>query len=61
MEQRGSEKKKENMLGDKYPWVDFPDADGLKHLAWAVYDGVFMPGNKPALATTTGIVWWQEP
>ena len=50
MEWHGSEKKKENMLGDAYPWVDFQDADGLECLAWAVYDRVFVPGNKPALS-----------
>ena len=50
MERCGSEKKKDNMLGDTYLWVDFLDADGLKRLAWAVYNGVFMPGNKPALS-----------
>ena len=25
-------------------------ADGLEHLAWAVYDGVFVPGDKLALS-----------
>ena len=45
-----SEKKKGNMLGDAYPWVDLQDADGLKHLAWAVHDGVFMPSNKLAVS-----------
>ena len=30
--------------------MDLQDADCLKHLAWAVYDGVFMPGNKLALS-----------
>ena len=38
------------MLGDAYLWVDLQDADGLECLAWAVYDGVFMTGNKPALS-----------
>ena len=46
----GSEKKKGNTLGDAYPWVDLRDVDGLEHLAWAMYNGVFMPGNKPALS-----------
>ena len=31
------------MLGDAYLW-------GLKHLAWAMYDEVFVPGNKLALS-----------
>ena len=26
------------------------DADSLECLAWAMYDGVFMPGNKLALS-----------
>ena len=29
--------------------VDLNDMDSLEHLAWAVYDGVFLPGNPPAL------------
>ena len=48
-EQHGSKKKKGNMLGDAYPQVDFRDADGLDCLAWAMYDGIFVPGDKPAL------------
>ena len=50
MEWCGSEKKKGNTLGDAYLQVDFRDADGLEHLAWAMYNRVFMPGNKPALS-----------
>ena len=46
----GSEKQKENMLGDAYPCVDFRDKHGLECLAWAIYDHVFIPGNKPALS-----------
>ena len=49
-EQYGSEKKKGNMLGDTYSWADLQDANSLEHLAWAMYNGVFMPGNKPALS-----------
>ena len=49
-EQHRSKKKKENTLGDTYPWVDFRDADSLERLAWAMYNRVFMPGNKPALS-----------
>ena len=30
--------------------------DGLEHLSWAVYDGVFLPGNPPTL---TGHHDWQ--
>ena len=39
------------MLGDAYPQVDIQDADGLEHLAWAMYDGLFVSGNKPALSS----------
>ena len=46
----GSEKQKDNTLGDAYPWVDFWDIHSLEHLAWAIHNGVFMPGNKPALS-----------
>ena len=49
-EWRRSEKKKANTLGDAYPWVDFQDIHSLKCLAWAMYNGVFVPGNKPALS-----------
>ena len=38
------------MLGDAYPRVDSGDAGGLECLAWAMYNGVFMPGNKLALS-----------
>ena len=46
----GSKKKTGNTLGDAYPCMDLWDADSLECLAWAVYDGVFVPGNKPALS-----------
>ena len=41
---------KENTLGDAYPHVDFQDAADLEHLAWAVYDGIFVPGWAPDLS-----------
>ena len=28
----------------------YDDADGLRCLAWAMYNGVFVPGNKQALS-----------
>ena len=49
-EQHGSKKEKDNTLGDAYLQVDLQDANSFEHLAWAVYDGVFMPGNKLALS-----------
>ena len=30
--------------------MDFQDVNSLKRVAWTVYDGVFMPSNKPALS-----------
>ena len=53
-----SRKQKGNTLGDPYPWVDFHDIHSLERLAWAVYDGVFMPGNGPALSGYYDWVWW---
>ena len=44
------------MRSKAYPRVDLNDVDSLEHLAWAVYDGVFLPGNPPAL---TGHHNWQ--
>ena len=44
------------MHGEAYPRVDLNDVDGLECLVWAVYDGVFLPGNPPAL---TGHHDWQ--
>ena len=29
--------------------VDLNDTDGLEHLAWAIYYGVFLPGDLPML------------
>ena len=55
-EQCGSDKKCCNTLSDAYPLVDFNDVDDLEHLAWAVYDGVFIPGNPLRLIAHN--VWW---
>ena len=38
-----------NTLGDAYPLVDLTDVDHLECLVWAVYDGIFIPGNPPRL------------
>ena len=57
MEQRGSQKKECNTLGAAYPRVNLSDVDGLEHLAWAVYNGVYMPGDPPAL---TGHHDWER-
>ena len=29
--------------------MDLSDVDGLEHLAWVVYNGIFIPGNPPRL------------
>ena len=42
-------KKHCNSFGDSYPLVDLTDVDDLEHLAWAVYNGVFIPGDPPIL------------
>ena len=49
MEWCGSPKKPCNTLGDAYPRVVLSDVNGLECLAWAVYDGVFVPGHPPVL------------
>ena len=56
MEQCGSQKKESNTLGDAYPRVNLSDMDGLERLAWAVYDGMYMPGDPSDLTTMTGSV-----
>ena len=38
-----------NTLSDAYPLVDLTDVDDLEDLAWAVYDGIFIPGDPPIL------------
>ena len=48
-ERCGNPKKACNTLGNAYPRVNLNDVNGLKHLAWAVYNGVCMPGDLPAL------------
>ena len=48
-EWHGSPKKPCNTLGDAYPRVVLSDVNGLECLAWAVYDGVFVPGDPPVL------------
>ena len=42
-------KKGFNSLGNAYSLVDLTDVHDLEHLAWAVYDSVFIPGNPPML------------
>ena len=49
MEQHGSAKKCQNTLRDAYPLVNLNDKNGLEHLAWTVYNGIFIPGNPPML------------
>ena len=56
MEQCGSQKKCK-MLGADYPRVNLSSVDGLEHLTWALYDGVYMPGNPPSL---TGHHDWES-
>ena len=55
-EQCSKPKKCHKMCSEAYLRVDLNDVDGLKHLAWVVYNGVFLPGNPPAL---TGHHDWQ--
>ena len=45
----GCTKKCCNSFGNAYPLVDLTGMDNLEHLAWAVYDSVFIPGNPPIL------------
>ena len=42
-------KKACNTLGNAYPRVNLNDVNGLERLAWAIYDGVYMPSNLLAL------------
>ena len=49
MEWHGKPKKHHKMHGEAYLRVDLNDVDGLECLAWAVYDGVFLPGKPPTL------------
>ena len=55
MEWCSSQKKECNSLGAAYPRVNLSDVDGLEHLAWAVYNGVYVPGDLPGL---TGHHYW---
>ena len=48
-EWHGSDKKCCNTLGNAYPLVDLTDVDDLECLAWAMYNGIFIPGNPPRL------------
>ena len=56
MEWHSKPKKCHKTCSEAYPRVDLNDVDGLEHLG-AVYDGVFLPGNPPAL---TGHHDWQQ-
>ena len=49
-------KKCHKTCSEAYLKVHLNDVDGLEHLAWVVYDGVFLPGKPPAL---TGHHDWQ--
>ena len=51
MEWCGSAKMCCNTLNDAYPLVDLTDVDDLEHLAWAMYNGVFIPGDPPKLTS----------
>ena len=51
MEWHGSDKKCCNTLSDAYPLVDLNDMDGPERLAWAMYNGVFIPGNPSRLTS----------
>ena len=49
MEQGSSPKMPCNTLGDAYPRVVLSNVNGLECLALAMYDGMFVPGDPPAL------------
>ena len=51
MKQCISPKKACSTLEDAYSWVVLSDVNGLECLAWAVYDGVFMPGDPLVLTS----------
>ena len=52
-----SQRKECNTPGAAYPRVNMSDMDGLECLAWAVYDGVYMPGD---LLDLTGHHNWEH-
>ena len=56
MEWHSSQKKECNTLGAAYPRVNLSDVNGLVHPAWAVYNGMYVPGDPPAL---TGYHNWE--
>ena len=56
-EQCGSPKKPCNTLGDAYPRVVLSDMNSLECLAWAMYDGLCVPGDPPVL---TGHHYWSR-
>ena len=45
MEQRGKPIDPHSTNGDLSTMVDVDDEKGLKQLAWAIYDGVLLPGD----------------
>ena len=49
--------KKCNTLGAAYMKVKLGNVNGLECLTWAVYDGVYVPGDPPAL---TGYYDWEH-
>ena len=57
MEWCSSQKKKCNTLRAAYQRVNLSDVDGLEHLTWAVYNGVYMPSDLPDL---TGHHDWEH-
>ena len=55
-EWHGSQKKECNTLEATHPRVNLSDVNGLEHFAWAVYNGVYVPGDPLAL---TGYHDWE--
>ena len=49
IEWHGNPKKACNTLGNAYPRVNLNDVNGLECLAWAIYDGVYVPCDLPVL------------
>ena len=70
MEWRGKPINPCKTCGDASTMVDVDDEKGLKQLTWAIYDGVFLPGDPPQLqgqhdwaqimAGTYHLMFWGE-
>ena len=43
-------KPERDMFGPAMPHINLGDVGNLERLAWAVYDGMYVPGSGPALS-----------